>query len=807
MRTRPSRAAPNNAHPGVAGAGRMRQRATAGWRRRAAALAGAIFLALGVLLLPWAVTVSSASPSPSPSAGSPSPSTSASASPSSSASASPSKPPAPDPAKPPAAPRGGVVVEGPRLWDPAHGRLFSNHSYVTVSQARHLTNQVVEVRWQGFTPSSDVLYSPDSTDYPVMVAECQGTHPTKWSQCFGADNGGVAGTFSAYGPMNTVYATTSSNGTGQAPIQLLTAEEDQQLGCKASKPCSLVIVPAQGGNIFDTPVRCSDHSEDTDQTDIGSVAFNSQYGQCSWKDRIIVPLYFSPTPNDCPVRSPDFSVIGSPMAERAMVSWQSALCAGSNPLSIQYDSAQSEPLAREDFLSGLDDVALTTLPASGSGKHPYTYAPIAISSVAIAYWVDNPRTGQPLGRLKLDPRLVLKLLTQSYDFDDEGCGNGKPPNGIGCDNAVDKDPISLFADPEFQKLNPHVASVGDGYQIPTVLGGESDMTYELTRWLAANSAAKSFADGTFDPWGEHINTDYLNMQLPTNTLNSMDAYPPVAHRYSPQYPLSAVAAYQVDNWYPATDWVQDTQGNYDKLSPETPGDRALFAIIDEADAAAFQLPVAAIENPAGQYVKPTNAAMSAALGEMQTSGNHITQQQNDHGKVKSAYPLTMVIYALVPTGGISKTKAAKIAQFLDYVADSGQRSGDLPGELVAGYLPLTSSMRAQTLKAAQEVLDQAGDSKHHRAGSSASASASAAATASPAPAGQARHRIGLGLVSNPATAGLARYALPVLLIAGCLLVVAGSAALVAGRGSAAALTRLRGTRLVRQFPLLGRKKP
>jgi hypothetical protein len=788
----------------------MRTRPTsAGWRRRAAALAGAVFMAAGVLLLPWAAQASAASPSPSPAASTSSPPASASASPSASPSTSPSTPAKPPgPAKPPASPRGGIVVKGPQLFDPAHKRLFPFHSYVTVSQASHLTNQVVEVRWQGFTPSSDALYSPDSTDYPVMIAECQGTHPTKWSQCFGADNGGVAGTFSAYGPMNTAYATTGRNGTGQAPIQLLTAEEDQQLGCKASRPCSLVIVPAQGGNIFDTPVRCNDHSQDTDQTDVGSVAFSSQYGQCSWRDRIIVPLRFSPNPADCPVRSPDFSVIGSPMAERAMVQWQSKLCASSNPLNIQYDSAQSEPLAREDFLSGLDDVALTTLPATGSGKHPYTYAPIAISSVAITYWVDNPRTGEPRGHLRLDPSLVLKLLTQSYDFDNEGCGHGKPPKSIGCDNAVDHDPISLFADPEFKKLNPHVASVGDGYQIPTVLGGESDMTYELTRWLAADSAAKSFADGTFDHWGEHVNTNYLKMQLPTNTLNSMDSYPPVAHRYSPQYPLSSVAAFQVDNWYPATNWVKDAQGNYDKLSPETTGDRALFAILDEADAAAFQLPVAAIENPAGQYVTPTNATMTAALGEMQTSGNHITQQQNDHGKVKNAYPLTMVIYALVPTGGISKTKAAKIAQFLDFVADSGQRPGELPGQLAPGYLPLTSGMRAQTLKAAQEVVDQSGGSKHHgTAAGSVSASASASPSATTAvPAGQARHRIGLGLVSDPATAGFARYALPVLLIGGCLLVAAGSAALVAGRGSAAVLTRLRGARLARWLPVPGRKK-
>ena len=795
---------------------------TAAWHRRAAALAGAVFMASGALLLPWAAQASAASPSPPPVPGLPSaasskpasPSTSASASPSASASVSPGKPPQPGTGQPPATPRGGIVVAGPRLWDPARKGLFPFHSYVTVSQAKHLTNQVVNVRWQGFTPSSDALYSPDNTDYPVMVAQCQGLHPTKWSQCFGADNGGVAGTFSAYGPMNTVYASTSRAGTGQAAIQLLTAQEDQQLGCKANKPCSLVIVPSQGGNIFSTPVRCSDHSQDTDQTDVGSIAFSSQYGQCSWRDRIIVPLRFSPTPTDCPVRSPDFSVIGSPMAERAMVGWQSALCASSTPVNIQYDSAQSEPLARADFLSGLDDVALTTLPATSTGKHPYTYAPIAISSVALAYWVDNPRTGQPRGGLRLDPRLVVKMLTQSYAFDNEACGSGTRVKGIGCDNAVDHDPISLFADPEFRKLNPHVAKSGDGYQIPTVLGGQSDMTYELTSWLAANTAAKSFADGSFDPWGEHINTNYLKMQLPTNTLNSMDSYPPVAHRYSPQFPLSSVAADQVDNWYPATNWVKDAQGNYEKLSPETPGDRALFAILDEADAAAFQLPVAAIENPAGEYVKPTNATMAAALGEMQTSPNHITEQQNDHGKVKNAYPLTMVIYALVPTGGISKTKAAKIAQFLDFVAGSGQRPGQLPGQLAPGYLPLTSSMRTQTLKAAQEVLAQAGASKPGGAAGnaapgtvSASASPTAPVTTTPSPAGQARHRIGVGLVSNPVTAGIARYALPVLLIGGCLLVVAGSVALVAGRGSAAVLTRLRGARLAGRLPLLGRKKP
>ena len=66
------------------------------------------------------------------------------------------------------------------------------------------------------------------------------------------------------------------------------------------------------------------------------------------------------------MRNPDFSVIGSPMLARAMGSWQTALCSARSPVFIQYDSAQNEPLAREDFVAGTDTVALTTLPLTGA---------------------------------------------------------------------------------------------------------------------------------------------------------------------------------------------------------------------------------------------------------------------------------------------------------------------------------------------------------------------------------------------------------------------------------------------------------
>ena len=68
----------------------------------------------------------------------------------------------------------------------------------------------------------------------------------------------------------------------------------------------------------------------------------------------------------------------------------------------------------------------------------------------------------------------------------------------------------------------------------------------------------------------------------------------------------------------------------------------------------------------------------------------------------------MVIYAMVPTSGLSHAKAAAIARFLDFAAGAGQTTGVRPGQLPAGYLPLTAKLRAQTRRAAKAVAAQRG---------------------------------------------------------------------------------------------------
>ena len=774
-------------------------------------------LALGVAA---GLAVIVAVPAAAAAAGSPSPSATASATASV--------------AKPAKHTAGGVTVRGPHMFIPGTANShYRAASTVTVSQATNMVNQMVQVSWTGFTPSSQPTYDNALADYPVMVAQCRGTNPANPNQCFDATNGGVPPSFGANGPSNTAYSTTDPNGTGKTDILLFTAVQNQFLGCDQAHPCSLVVVPSQGGNsLTDNPLNCNDHTQDSQSTgslDVGQEAFLpitsppfAPNGYCSWKNRIVIPLRFAPTPNGCPLRIADFTAGGSPMLANAMAQWETGTCQGANSVEVQYNSSINESEARSGFLSGLNDVAFTTEPVTGTGKHPYTYAPVAVSAASVAYWVDNSTTGQPYTSIKLDPRLVAKLLTTSYNFN-EGCPQaaGGP---FGCDNAVDNNPVNLYTDPEFQRLNPNVwqnAAQPSGYEIPTVASGNSDVTWTTTSWIAADKNAANFIGGQFDPWGMHVNTYYLGLKYPTDAFLPMDPYFPLSSQYSPVYPLATVSTDQAENIVPGTQDTRDQQtGNYDALPPQVPGNRDLWAITDEADAAKFLFPTAAIENHAGKYVQPTQASMAAAVKDMTVNPDGITRSVNETSNDPAAYPLTMVIYAVVPTGGISATKAAKIAQFLDFVANQGQKAGTAPGNLAPGYLPLPAALRQQTLTAAYKVLHQTGNSTKkapsapasprspsHSATPAASPSPRSTPSASPsgsAPGAPTAHGIAVSF-SRPDGIGMSWIVLA-LLIAGLALVLAGPGALIyASPGARAAIGS--GVRRVRQHLVTRRRKP
>jgi hypothetical protein len=793
----------------------------------AATAAGMAFMALAP-----SAALANSSPSPSPSVSSPAPSTTATATPTASPTASPSgpatptatptaaptpsptkskKPPAkkpkPDPKKTKPAHPKGTTVTGQRMYIPGTGNAhYKTRATVTVNQTKNVVNQMVEVSWTGFTPSSQETYDNTATDYPVMLAECKGLNPTNPNDCYGATNGGEPASFGADGPSNTSYGTTNSDGTGKADILLFTSVQNQQLNCGSTQPCSLVVVPSQGGDSLDyAKPHCANHTADIGGTDLGQYAFGpltsapfTANGHCSWLKRIVIPLYFAPAPNGCPLRAADFTAGGSPMLADTMEQWQTGLCFGANSVELQYNGSLNESEARSYFASGTDDVAFTTQPLTGPTKHPYTYAPVAVSATSVGYWVDNENTGQPFTSVKLDARLLTKLLTTSYSYTDDACPKGGA-GGFGCDNAVDNNPQNLYADPEFRKLNPTVwqnASQPSGYEIPIVLSGDSDMTWATTSWIASDKDASSFLAGQFDPWGTHVNTYYLGLKYPIAGFLPMDPYFPVSSQDAPVYPLTTLASDMALNQEPGTmDTKDPTTGNYDALPPQVTGDRDMWSLIDQADAARFLIPAAALENAAGKFVEPTDASMAAAVTDMTVSPDGITRSMNYTDKDPAAYPLTMIIYAVVPTGGISKAKAAAIARFLDYAADQGQQPGTSPGDLAPGYLPLPQSLREQTLKAATEVLDQVANPKP-KASASPSPSPSAKPAKSPSPSPSATAHSVVVSFSRPAGTGMTWVVLA-LLIAGAALIITGPAALIYGSPAARAAIGS-GTRRVRR---------
>jgi hypothetical protein len=624
----------------------------------------------------------------------------------------------------------GVTVSGPRMWDPKTRSDYTVASSFTVSQTSNLVNQFVSVSWTSLTPSrsSDGMgggYNFLYTLYPVQVAECAGTDPQSiTAKCDGLDDylqvPGDAGPTTEVdgltGPAVSATQSPTQGGAGHINIQVLTAQQDYYLGCGPASPCSLVILPVDGGDATPGHVNCANHSHDFP---VGADMENAiENPACAWANHVTIPLYFAPGQADCKFTSPDFTVIGSPMMQRAMTSWISKLCVGRQPVHFSFAGTIGEPLARVEFLSGVDDVALTTDPAIGpAARRSYTYAPVAITAESVAYWLDNPRTGAPYTQLDLTPRLVTKLITGSYDWAMYGCDRHdvKHPPPYPCNPAIYGNPASMLSDPDFVQYNGHLGANGQlaGIDFPTVLSGDSDMTWELTRWIAANPAAVTFLHGWPDPWGMRVNVNYLNLRLPEQAFTVQDPYPVWQDEFSPQFPLTRVAEEQADNTSPGANPADEQCNPGGTCVPqpngnEQPGTRDLMAIVDEPDAVADDFPTAALQNHAGDFVTASPATMTAAVDTMITNRDGITQDDNENTTNPDAYPLTMVVYAMVPTSHTPKAEAAKIAQWLDYVAGAGQVQGTGAGQLPAGYLPLTARMRAQTLQAAYDVLHQNG---------------------------------------------------------------------------------------------------
>src|SRR3954447_6996499 len=491
---------------------------------------------------------------------------------------------------------GAVTVPAPGAGAGAH---------VTVSRTSGLVNQTVDVSWSGFRPSSATRLqnSGDSldvnTENPVRVYECRGAHPASSSDCYGSPGfRGLDATDSspAYpavlpftypgqtdpfdatpdGPANWQDNATRADGSREGTIQAFTKRESAGLGCDADSPCSIVMVPNYGRPQGDTE-------------DLMDAPW-------AWERRAVVPLSFQPVDDACSLTGSSLRVEGSPMAGGLLAAWRGRTCTLSqDAVTLDY-TAIGEPQTREDVASGTTDLGLVIDPldADGASTAGVVYSPVSITGLVVAFQIDDAN-GRPVTSMRLDARLVAKLITASYRS--------------GADPAVIDNPVNIFRDPEFLKLNPGVQWPGGAPgNHPLLLGDISDTTSALARLLWHDAQARAFLQGRPDPWGMTVNRNYKNVGMPFANFPLLDQN--LSNTFQPISGMDALARQLSIAQFPGALVTEENGQNITTKPPrQNPGAREVIGIIDAADAARFQLPTASLQNTSGAYVAPTNPSL------------------------------------------------------------------------------------------------------------------------------------------------------------------------------------------------------
>lgn len=580
-------------------------------------------------------------------------------------------------------------------------------------------------------------------------------------------------------PSNTTYGASDLNGNGTIKFVVSTDETNASLGCSASVACSLVIIPIEG-------ISC-DAAGTASGPDLGmppadrppASILNLVFPRCSgtghyqagqpspgfagqedlavsgtlwwtasnWNHRISLPMSFAPPANVCSVlntSAPTF-VYGSEVMAQATGQWAPRFCLDPKLFRFQHVQA-SEPEAKNLLEAGSIEAAFEAGPPQAPFTRPVVQAPAAVSGFAVAYDIDDA-TGHPYHDLKLTPRLLAKLLTESYPANSTVKAEYAALNG---------NPLNLAADPEFRALNPGMPTFllySEPAATLFAMSSDSDVMTALTSYIDADPEARAWLDGKPDPWGMVVNPAYKAITLPVASWPLRDTFEP-AGLYRPEgnaclaispvpflplvaAPVSAIATITLNMQFSVANsqiqCVNPGQQNQKlaALGRENPGQRFLLGITTLADAERYQLDSAALQaqvsssaptkftSAAGRsFVAPTEASLRVAAGLLTADAASRTwvlrypALRTDPAGA-GAYPGALLLSMAVPTSHLPSADAQHYAQLLRFVAGEGQAPGLGNGQLPPGYLPMTSAnglaaQVAYTLAAADAVAAQAG---------------------------------------------------------------------------------------------------
>jgi hypothetical protein len=566
---------------------------------------------------------------------------------------------------------------------------------------------------------------------------------------------------------NEIYAArTGPDGRGSELFQVNTGLEAPGLGCgqrtqavaggeKKVPKCWLVIVP-RGGPLTENQglITTIDNPDtpDVNERDVVSVqrgVISSPLSPLAWSNRIAIPLDFRPVDSPCDINADSRRIVGSELLQLAISSWQPALCAGTGLPPYSY-AAIGDISARQQISSnssGGPGMAVVSRPLTGASEsNPFVYAPLSVAGLVIGFNIERvPNIDAPeearliagvrVAQINLTPRLVAKLLTQSYRTQVE-VGGSRPdyPWSTGNPRALGEDEDFLRFNPEFEQLQASGRLLG-GLQLPT---GGSDAAFQMWEWILADPEASAWLAGAPDEWGMRVNPSY-STNAAANTSGSSFGDPlPTSFPKADPYCFQAASPNGVlipprlcgTDWMPyarnmaeAAAWTR--AGNdtarivpntfagsateyWRRDVPQATGSRAMIAVTDTPNAARFGLQTARLSRAGDngtsrRFIAPDAAGLSAGVSAMTSSAGTGVLVPAPLADAPAAYPLTMITYAAIRPLALTAPARADYAAFVEYAIGAGQVAGTSVGQLPRGYVPLTAGLQAQAATAVGQI--------------------------------------------------------------------------------------------------------
>lgn len=564
--------------------------------------------------------------------------------------------------------------------------------------------------------------------------------------------------FNAITTNELVAAKTAKDGRGAELFQVLTGMQSTGLGCgqkvqrladgtRKIPACWLVVVPR--GTPADENVG-TPFEANANQFGVST----SPLSPAAWANRIAIPLDFKPLDSPCSLSGVERRIVGNEAAIAAVSSWQPALCATGGLPPFSYATV-GDSTARQIMSTtpagapGMVVVSRPLAPTAVPQNSPVVYAPLSVSGLVIGFNIERSPTfdapaaqqdltGVRVAELNLTPRLLAKLLTQSYQ-NQVRINSGNPGY-----EWLQKNPYDLNTDPDFLQWNPEFALLYSangrtfsGLQLPN---GTSDAAQQLWEYVLADPEAKAWLDGQPDDWGMKVNPVYstnpavhpTGIGFATSAPNSFPKSEPYCYQAAPRGLNNSIVPPPLCG----TDWLPYNRGYLDAAritrqafdgariaenpnalssaqvwaveGPQQLGRRAILSVTDTTSANLFGVQMARLsragDNRADRrFIAATTASLNAGVELMVPGADSRVLVPDPAETSDTAYPLTMVTYAAIRPLVLDTAARADYAAFLDFVAGPGQTSGTGIGELPVGYTPLPAALRTQLTGAAEQV--------------------------------------------------------------------------------------------------------